>query len=448
MKIRTMAGLLFFLFLPHSLEASILKVGPGQSFATIERAYGRAKPGDIILVYPLPGNRPYEKVALSVNKKNITFQGVSYKKKYRVKLSGKGYNYTGAGRVPRGIFQFNKGADHCTLRGFDIFEAHNNTHNGAGVRINQANHTVVLDCEIRNNDMGIMSGGEVSRKTGLNQQIVKCLIHHNGNFKDPGYNHNLYLGGTSVTLRGCEVHSSLTGHNVKSRAHYNRVEYCYIHDSANREIDFVDAKGNTDQPNSHSVLLGNIIVKAQNMKGNRGTIHFGQDGGKGHQGTLYLIHNTVITPYGTQVVHLSTPGAGAFLINNIFWNGGVKNNRQKLFSLQKASPSNLKAIANWFSYGYRDEVKQYGRVLAYSYLAPAKKDPPFVSPAKGNYRLRLPVATLVNQGLVWKKIPLPAVPGDRPSKELKIYQYKQPLGLEKRSTKGRPDLGAYEYGRR
>jgi len=64
-----------------------------------------------------------------------------------------------------------------------------------------------------------------------------------------------------VTLSACEVHSSLTGHNVKSRAHFTRVEYCYIHDSANREFDLVDAKATPPSKGSDAVLLGNIIVK-------------------------------------------------------------------------------------------------------------------------------------------------------------------------------------------
>ena len=148
--------------------------------------------------------------------------------------------------------------------------------------------------------------------------IEFCEIHHNGDPADPGYNHNLYLGGTSVTLRACEVHSSLTGHNVKSRAHHNRVEYCYIHDSANREFDLVDA-ADTAQPDSHAVLLGNIIVKDPNCGGNRSVIHFGQDGGKEHDGTLHLVFNTIVTPFMSPVVELSAPKAKAQLTGNLVW---------------------------------------------------------------------------------------------------------------------------------
>lgn len=80
-------------------------------------------------------------------------------------------------------------------------------------------------------NLGIMSNGDGTTATAVNQLIESCLIHSNGNMKDPGYNHNLYLGGTSVRMVACEVHSSLTGHKVKSRAHQTIVLASYIHDS-------------------------------------------------------------------------------------------------------------------------------------------------------------------------------------------------------------------------
>lgn len=78
--------------------------------------------------------------------------------------------------------------------------AHNKSQNGAGVRINQANHVTIRNCNIHHNDAGIMSNGDVNTGTGLNQRIEYCAIHHNGDLARPGWNHNLYLGGTSVRL--------------------------------------------------------------------------------------------------------------------------------------------------------------------------------------------------------------------------------------------------------
>ena len=167
-------------------------------------------------------------------------------------------------------------------------------------------------CSIHNNDMGIMSNGDGSLAMAVDQRIEECRIYRNGDPSEPGHSHNLYLGGTSATLRFCEIHHSLTGHNVKSRAHHTRVEYCYVHHSANREFDLVDA-AETARPQSDAVLLGNIIVKDPKCSGNQTVIHFGQDGGKQHDGTLYLAFNTVVTPFISPVVELSAAGAKARL---------------------------------------------------------------------------------------------------------------------------------------
>ena len=250
-------------------------------------------------------------------------------------ISGKGFNYSGAGSTPRAIFQFNPGADGCVLDGFELTAAHNDSHNGAGVRINGSNNVTVRNCAIHNNDMGVMSNGDGSATKAVNQRIERCQIHHNGDPSQPGYNHNLYLGGTSVTLRFCEVNSSLTGHNVKSRAHYTRVEYCYIHDSANREFDLVDA-ADTARPESDAVLLGNIIVKSPQCKGNRAVIHFGQDGGKERDGTLYMAFNTVVTPFASAVVELSTPKAKAVMVGNLVSDGGHRQDNQTLAVVRTA----------------------------------------------------------------------------------------------------------------
>ena len=129
------------------------------------------------------------------------------------------------------------------------------------MRINAAKNVTIGDCEIYDNDMGIMSGGAVNDEHAAENQLIEnCKIHANGNAKDSGYNHNLYLGGTSAVISHCEIFGSLTGHNLKSRAHFNRIEYCYIHDAANREIDLVEG-WDTERAESNALLIGNVIVK-------------------------------------------------------------------------------------------------------------------------------------------------------------------------------------------
>jgi hypothetical protein len=425
-----------------SSPAATLEVGPGKSFSRIEDANAQARPGDVILVYPRGGGLPYEQTAVYVRQARLTFRAVPAEGSRWVKIDGRGFDYSGRGSTPRAIFQFNAGTDHCVLEGFELSRAHNDSHNGAGVRINQANHVTIRHCSIHNNDMGMMSNGDGSLDRGVNQWIEFCEIHHNGDPADPGYNHNLYLGGTSVTLRACEVHSSLTGHNVKSRAHHNRVEYCYIHDSANREFDLVDA-ADTAQPDSHAVLLGNVIVKDPNCGGNRSVIHFGQDGGKEHDGTLHLLFNTIVTPFMSPVVELSAPLAKTQLTGNLVWDAGRRQNGQQLIVVRAgASLNNASGTHNRFGGMFA--------ALAGTALDPATnsirrfESPPFADPAQHDYRLLPAAARQLGTPLNSKLLPLPATPGatgtvgDVPL----AWQYRHPADQQRRETAAALTLGA------
>ena len=428
--------------------AGTLEVGPGKRFQRIEDANAQARPGDVVMVYPLPGDKPYEKTAVFVAQKNVAFRGVVGKNNARVKISGAGYDYSGAGRVPRAIFQFNRGTDGCLLEGFDLADAHNESHNGAGVRINQANDVTVRNCEIHNNDMGIMSNGDGSLSFAVNQRIERCLIHHNGNKDEPGQNHNLYLGGASVTLFACEVHSSLTGHNVKSRAHLTAVVACYIHHSNNREFDLVDGK-ETGFPGSDAVLAGNVIVKDPACPGNRAVVHFGQDGKKEHDGTIYLVNNTIVTPFLSPVVDLSAAGAHARFVNNIVSDGGSGQKRMVLVDARRggADVANASGTHNWLSPGFAplgagfpagENIFEAGR-------------PPFADPKQGDFRLASKDAKLAGTGLTLDKVGIPeaSIPkleGGKSGKFSLDWEYKACADAEPRKDKA-TTLGAYGWGK-
>ncbi len=408
------------------LGAVELHVGPEQAFAHLEDAVLRAAAGDVILVHPLPNQEPYAQVGLNITTPRLTLKATGG----RVVLSGKGGDQSGRGARPRAIVQFSRGADGGVLEGFELTGAHNHSHNGAGVRINQANDVTIRDCVIHHNDMGLMSNGDGTSRAGVNQMIEHCLIHANGDASDPGFNHNLYLGGYSVTLLGCEVHSSLTGHNIKSRAHKTIVHACYVHDSANREFDLVDAQGDTTTPGSDAVLAGNVIVKARHCSGNRGVIHFGQDGGKDHDGTLYLLHNTMVTPYVSPVVLLSSGKAHVQFFNNLIWDGGGQQSRQQLLALLKTS-SQVQGAGNWRSEGFSDG-NGYGRIFAPASLT----QPPFRNASAGDYRLRERQPEFADAG---RRLPQELL---RPLRD-KLRQFQISLGSAPRSDEGRPALGAF-----
>ena len=297
------------------LSAATLEVGDGKPFQRIEDAVAQTKPGDEIVVHPKTDGTSYRQPALMIHTAKLTIRTADPDKP--VILDGEGFDYSGRGSVPRAIIQFNPGANGCTLDGFTLINARNGSYNGAGVRITQANDVTIRNCIIRNNEMGIMSDGNVARQTGMRQLIEKCTITENGTTKDPGQNHNLYLGGTSVTVRECEVARSVAGHNVKSRAHLNYIIDCHIHSSANREFDLVDAAGATDVPGSDSFLIGNLIEKDPKSTGNKAVVHFGRDGNAPHNGTVWLIGNTIRTPFISPVVDVSSGDGVVFLANEI-----------------------------------------------------------------------------------------------------------------------------------
>lgn len=312
--------------------------------------------------------------------------------------------------------------------------AHNETHNGAGLRINQANDVTIRSCWIHNNDMGIMSDGDGTQRSATNQLMENCLVYRNGDLLEPGQNHNLYLGGTSVTLRGCEVHTSLTGHNVKSRAHCTVVVACYIHDSANREFDLVDSKGDTSGPGSDAVLVGNVIVKDNDCTGNRAVIHFGQDGCNEHNGALYLIHNTIVTPFIPPVVHLTAPKARARLFNNILWDGGTHRSGQALvISGKDAVEGAVKGRCNWVASGFKGVALEAG-TLQQTIVGFPGAVIPFSDIDKGDYHLARPDPLVIEQGFV--------LPDDESQPwNGRLLEYKAPQGIELRPINGNPDLG-------
>jgi hypothetical protein len=410
-----------------------LEVGPGRPFTRIEEANARARPGDVILVHPCKDGKPYQQSAVFVRERNLTFRGAVQKDGSRVKISGQGFRYSGYGSTPRAVFQFNLGSDNGKVEGFEIFGAHNDTHNAAGVRITEANRVTIRNCSIHGNDMGIMSNGDGGMSKGAGQRFESCEVYGNGDPTDPGRNHNLYLGGTDATLSFCDIHGSLTGHNIKSRTHEIRVEYCYVHDSANREFDLVDAD-ETRQPKSHALLLGNVIVKSPNCRGNRNVIHFGQDGGNRRDGTLYLHFNTIVTPYVSPVVDLSSPDAKAELIGNLITDGGARQRGQRITSARDgADIGAVVGAENWFCGDY-DAMGT--RLAASNNRFDRAAKVLFVAPARGDYRLTPAAARAAISGVTLDQLRIPRVPvRSSPMVELPLaWQYAHPAGKAERSN--------------
>ena len=298
---------------PLVLLPRTLTVGAGLMYARLEPAVAAAGPGDTILVRPEPGGYPATEVRITTPRLTLRSEpeGAS--------LSGRGADLSGIGARPRAIVEFAPGSDGGRLEGFTLGGAHNASHNGAGVRISGAAGVVVALCTVEGNDMGVMSDGDAAR----DQRIERCVVRANGDRAEPGLNHNLYLMGASATVSGCLVADALTGHNLKSRARYLRVDRCSFAGGDNRQLDLVDAPL-TAHAGADAVVTGCLIRMNPEARGAHQAIHFGQEQGV-RRGTLHLLGCTVVSPFAAPAVWLDAPGAKARIEGCAFVHpGGVR----------------------------------------------------------------------------------------------------------------------------
>ncbi len=245
------------------------------------------------------------------------------------------------------------------------------------------------------------------------------------------------------------MHHATTGHNVKSTAHFIRIEYSYVHHSSNREFDLVGAS-DTALAGAHAVLLGNIIAKDPRTQGNRSVINFGQQGGRGtgQGGTLYLIHNTIVTPFTSPVIDLSTAKAKAVLLGNIFDDGGRTRNNQTLGRGQRggASANNISGIGNWLAPGFANRLEKTELGATSNTVARQSRNL-YVNPQQHDYGLREEWTDIVGAGRPVNALNLPPTPGAEKENSPLYWQYDHPLGKQSRTASDRPDLGATEFVR-
>ena len=307
MKIKFVAALLFLLATRHS-SATEYRVGPTRDLKTFGAVAARLVAGDVVLLDSDDYHETVKLASSGTRTSPIVIRGVGAE---RAVFDAQGLNTSGRGPVPRAAFQI-EGAN-IVLEHLEFRNARNGE-NAAGIRLLNSTNAVVRDCKVTRCDMGIFGG---DTETAL---IENCEIAFNGTDNFNGYSHNLYMSGNRVVVRNCSIHDATFGQNVKSRAHYNELWFNWIYDSNEGEIGCVDEKGNTDKPNSNTLLVGNLVVSKAGRTGNGGKfVLFGSESGGSHDGTLYLFHNTFIAGEPRiQFINLSDAKARAVVANNAF----------------------------------------------------------------------------------------------------------------------------------
>jgi hypothetical protein len=260
---------------------TVLTVGPTGEFQTIAAAVAAAQNGDLILVAPGTYVNDFA---------DITAQ---------VTIAGAGGIVNCIATEPppneKGLFIVDNSCTIVNMTFQDVSISDADGGNGAGIRYQGGNMTLINDAFIDNQD-GILAAG-VDNLPQNTVTIDQCSFDNNGNSTGEwaGYTHNLYVstGVTSLVAENDVFERANVGHELKSRAESNYITGCVFYDgpsgTASYSIDLPDGGADT--------VIGNVLEKGPNS-GNQAFIHFGGEGLPYANSSLEVDQNQFINDYG------------------------------------------------------------------------------------------------------------------------------------------------------
>jgi len=223
---------------------SVLTVGTGEEYETIQAAVAAASNGDTIDV----SAGTYEVSDLKIGE-NLTFAAVGGTVDIVPQPSSSKYN------VSKGLFIIgtDTSAPNVTIEGFSFSGAKSTASNGAGIRYQSGNLTLDDD-SFSNNQDGILAPPFVDGTGTID--VNDCVFDHNG--AGDGQSHNLYIGYINTFIMTNSIsEDAVVGHEVKSRAENNIIENNQIIDgptgTASYSIDLPEA--------GNDIIQGNTIEK-------------------------------------------------------------------------------------------------------------------------------------------------------------------------------------------
>jgi len=184
--------------------------------------------------------------------------------------------------------------------------------NGAAIR-QQGPSLTLTDCYVHENEQGILANA------GATSDIVVEYCEFDANGHIGGSAHNLYLNVVaSFELRHCWMHNADTGHEVKSRAELNYIEYNRISNengTGSYEVQLCD--GGT------TYIIGNMIQQGPNTS-NSTIIAYADESASNPDQHLYVVNNTIVNdrPAGATFVYNGS-ATDCLLQNNIFVGPGT-----------------------------------------------------------------------------------------------------------------------------
>jgi len=269
---------------------SVLTVGAGEEYETIQAAVAAASNGDTIDVEA----GTYEVSDLKISD-NLTFEAVGGTVDIVPEPSTTKYN------VSKGLFIIgtDTSAPNVTIEGFSFSGAKSTASNGAGIRYQSGNLTLDDD-SFSNNQDGILAPPFVDGTGTID--VNDCVFDHNG--AGDGQSHNIYIGYISTFIMTNSIsEDAVVGHEVKSRAENNIIEDNQIIDgptgTASYSIDLPEA--------GNDIIQGNTIEKGPDASSPI-AIHVGGPMEPYANSNVVIQDNTFINNYGPS----------AQLVNNEF----------------------------------------------------------------------------------------------------------------------------------
>ena len=254
--------------------ARVLRVGPGEQFATPCAAFAVARDGDRVTI-DAAGSADYRGDVCAITADGLRIKGVNG----RPHIRADGHDAEGkAIWVVKG--------DGTTIRNVELSGARVPDQNGAAIRQEGAGLTLKR-VWFHHNEMGLLAGDNPDSTI----RIIRSRFSDNG-FGD-GFSHNVYVNHIArLEMFYSWSSRSHVGHLVKSRAastflFYNRFS-----------SDGGDSSYEVDLPNGGFALLkGNSITQGPATE-NSSLVAFGEEGDVIPGSALYVVGNTLVDDSG------------------------------------------------------------------------------------------------------------------------------------------------------
>ena len=260
-------------------SSSVMTVGAGEEYTTIAAAVAASHAGDTIKI----DAGTYTAADVMIGH-NLTIEAVGGVVNV-VPSSSSNIN------VAKGLFIVGTAGDapNVTIEGLTFSGAKASSLDGAGIRYQSGNLTLVNDTFHDNQD-GILATPFVDGTGSIS--VDHSTFNHNG--AGDGQSHNIYIGYlNSFTMTNSVSEDAMVGHEVKSRAYNNVIENNQIIDGPTGTASY-----SIDLPNGgNDIIQGNTIEKGPDSSAGI-MIHVGGPMLMSPQDNVTITGNTLINDYG------------------------------------------------------------------------------------------------------------------------------------------------------